>query len=115
MLARDLHGVAHVVEREVVEQDAIDLRIERLRSSSRFSTSTSSSTFAFERARLAHGRGDRAGRGDVILLDQDRVEQTDAMIRAAAAAHRVFLREPQAGIVLRVSRMRHCVPATAST
>ena len=38
----------------------------------------------------------RAG-GDVILLDEQRIEKSDAMVRSAAGAHRVFLCEAQAG------------------
>ncbi len=61
-------------------------------------------------------RRDAAGGLDVVFLDQNGVEQTDAMIDAAAAGHRVFLRQPQ-------TRQWFCgcpaplwpVPATAST
>ena len=36
-----------------------------------------------------------AGDRDVIVLDQDRVVETEAMIVTAAAAHRVFFQRPQ--------------------
>ena len=38
---------------------------------------------------------DAAGEPDVIVLDQHRVEQSDAMVRRAAGAHRVFLERAQ--------------------
>ena len=37
----------------------------------------------------------RARRHDVVLLDQDSVEEPDAVIPAAADAHRIFLRRAQ--------------------
>ncbi len=45
---------------------------------------------------LEHGR-DAARDRDVVVLDQDRVVEAEAMIEAAAAAHRVFLQRAQAG------------------
>ena len=47
--------------------------------------------------RLAHGLSDRAYGVDVIFLEQDGVVQSHAVIRAAAAGHRVSLRRAQAG------------------
>ena len=86
-------GRAQVVERELVEQRHVGARIERLAQLvERFD-------FHFDRdARVLCRRAaptaarDRAGRDDVVLLDQDAVVETDAMIAATAAAHRVFLR-----------------------
>ena len=40
---------------------------------------------------------DAAGRGDVVFLDQHGVVQADAVVGAAAHAHRVLLRQAQAG------------------
>ncbi len=40
-------------------------------------------------------RGDAAGHCDVVVLDQHRVVEAEAVIEAAAAAHRVFLQRPQ--------------------
>ncbi len=48
------------------------------------------------RARRGDGVGDTAHGRQMVFLDQDRVVQADAVIDAAAAAHRVFLRETQA-------------------
>ena len=42
-------------------------------------------------------RCDAAGDGDVVVLDQDRIIQAEAMIEAAAAAHGVFLERAKAG------------------
>ena len=50
-----------------------------------------------ERERRVHRRADAARRRDVIFLDQDAVVEREPLVRAAAHAHRVLLREPQAG------------------
>ena len=50
-----------------------------------------------QRPRGRHGFGNRAGRGDVVLLDQERVVQAEAVIVTAAAAYRVLLRAAQSG------------------
>ena len=42
-------------------------------------------------------RAHAARRDDVVLLDQHRVVEADAVVGAAARPHRVLLREPQAG------------------
>ena len=42
-------------------------------------------------------RADAAGRHDVVFLDQDAVEQADAVVVSAAGAHRVLERHAQAG------------------
>ena len=44
-----------------------------------------------------HRRGDRAGGHDVIFFDEYAVEQTHAVIAAAADPHRIFLCRTQAG------------------
>ena len=44
-------------------------------------------------ARRAHRARERARRGDMVFLDQHRVEQSNAVIAAATAAHGVFLRD----------------------
>ena len=41
-------------------------------------------------------RGDAAGRGDVVVLDQRRVAERHPVVDAAAAAHGVLLERPQA-------------------
>ena len=45
----------------------------------------------------AHSLGDRAAGRDVVVLDQDRVIEAEAVIDPAAATHRVFLQRAQAG------------------
>ena len=73
--------------------------------------------------RHVSGRGPRrpdggrnaACRDDVIVLDQHGVEQADAVIVAAAAAHGVFLEGSKPGVVFRVSTIFAFVPAIAST
>ena len=62
-----------------------------------------------------HGFGDAADRRDVILFDQNRVVEADAMVGAAAASHGVFLRGRSPGSVLRVSSTRVGVPASRAT
>src|SRR5689334_17811004 len=42
-----------------------------------------------------YGRTHAAGEANVVVLDQDRVEQADAMVGGAAAAHGVLLQRPQ--------------------
>ncbi len=46
---------------------------------------------------LGQGSRNTAGTLDVVFLDQHGIEQADAVILTAAASHRVFLRQPQAG------------------
>ena len=53
--------------------------------------------FCLAAFRGRHRRRDGAGRHDVIFLDENSVEQSHAMIVAAAHAHRVFLRGAQSG------------------
>ena len=65
-------------------------------------------------SRIRDRAADRAGRGDVVVLDQDAVVQAPPVVAAAAAAHRVLLRARRPGRVLRVSRMRPRA-GTAST
>jgi len=43
----------------------------------------------------AERAGDAARDGDVVVLDEDRVVEAEAVIGAAAAAHRVFLEGAQ--------------------
>src|SRR5690606_27083620 len=83
-------ALAHRVEREVVEHDAIGVSVQR------FSELRQGLDFDLERSvwrdllgRAYRGRDAADGR-DVIFLDQDRVEQTDTMILATAAAYGVL-------------------------
>ena len=53
-------------------------------------------------SRAGHGGGDGVGlfvsqRGQMIVLDEDHVEQAEAMIFSAAAGDGVFLKPPPAG------------------
>ena len=48
-------------------------------------------------AGAGHRLGNRAGRHDMIFLDQHAIEQADAMIMTAADAHRVLLCQAQSG------------------
>ena len=48
------------------------------------------------RAGALQHRRNTAGDRDVIVLDQDRVIEPEAMVEAAAAAHRIFLQRAQA-------------------
>ena len=48
-------------------------------------------------ARLPDRGADRAGDGDVVVLDEDRVVEAEAVIGAAAAADGVFLEGAKAG------------------
>ena len=50
-----------------------------------------------ERQRGVHRRADAARRRDVVFLDQDAVVEREPLVRAAADAHRVLLRQAQAG------------------
>ena len=67
------------------------------RNSARFSTSTSTGTRAAPRLAGADRARNRARGHDVIFLDEDAVEQSHAVIVAAADPHRILLRGPQAG------------------
>jgi len=67
------------------------------------------------RSRPFEHRPDAARDRDVVVLDQDRIVEPEAMIEAAAAAHRIFLkpRADQAGLA--VQQMRRPVPAVCRT
>ena len=55
--------------------------------------------------RRGHGRRDSASQPDVVVLDQNRVEETDAVIRGAAGANRVLLQHAQRR--RRLARVEH--------
>ena len=55
---------------------------------------------------------DPSRRGDVVLLDEDRVVQPGAVVDAAAVGHRPLLKPPEPGVVLRVSRICAVPPAS---
>ena len=86
------------------------------RKSSSVSTSTSTGTPGTCRARSGHGRGDAAGGDDVVLLDEHHVVQAEADdCGRPRSARRTSGPGADPGRVLRVSRIRQEVPATAAT
>ncbi len=112
--ADDLDRPRDLVGAHVVEQDPVGAGLERLDD-------------LFERLGLDLDRDRRVARArldggtdaprdpQVVLLDQDRVVEPGAMVRAAAAANRVLLQRRSPGVVLRVSRIVAPVPSTRST
>ena len=87
------HRFAHVREREVVEHDAVGVRRERLVELRQRLDLDFDHDVRRALSRGAYGLRHAADGRDVVFLDQDRVEQADAVIRAAATKHRVLLRE----------------------
>ena len=112
---------AQLVHRHVVQQNDVRLaaqgRVEFLE--------TLHFNFHGQRAAVLAGQADgladahavigNSQAGQVIVLDEDAVEEADAMIVAAAAAHRVFLQQPPAGRRLARSRIRARQPVMAMT
>ena len=87
-------------------------------SSSCASVSTSTSILTrWPTAALARSdrRDDAARHRDVIVLDQHRVVEAEAVIDAAAGAHRIFFDRAQAGVVLRVQTMLRLRAGDAAT
>ena len=98
----------------IVEQHGVRALRQRFGSWSSESTSISILTRwpTLARAR-AQRRRDAAGDGDVIVLDQHRVIEAEAVIAAAAGAHRIFLQRAQARRRLARADDLRLVPATA--
>ena len=92
--SRSFDGRAHVVEREVVEHDAVGVGRERLAQLVERLDLDLDHDVRRLAARRGDGRSHAADGGDVILFDEHRVEEADAVILAAAAAHGILLREP---------------------
>ena len=94
----DAHGLAQRRQVHVVQQHhASRRRPAPRRSCASVSTSISTkSACAATSRRGPQHRRHAAGRGDVVFLDQHRVVQADAVVGAAAGAHRVLLRQAQA-------------------
>ena len=93
MAVAQLHRSAHVGDGEVVEHDAVGVGRERFAQlRQRFDLD-----FDHDLRRPVPRCGDRcadaADGGDVVLFDQHGIEQADAVILAAAAAHGVLLSE----------------------
>ena len=89
------HGLAELGQREVVEQCEVGAGGEGLLELGQRLDLDLDRHPGTERARGRHGRADRTGGRDVVLFDEDAVEQADAVVAPAAAAHGVLLREPQ--------------------
>ena len=89
------HGAADLRRRQVVEQDDVGAGV------GRFGGLLDALRFDFDRrpgeaARaFAMAATDPAGQAHVVVLDQDQVEQPEAMVGASADAHGVLLEGPQ--------------------
>ena len=93
--ARARDRLANLVGGHVVDEDRLDAGGERLvdlRERLGFDLDRHPGPM---RARARDRGGDAAGEADVVVLDQDRVEQADAVIDRAAGAHGVFLERAQ--------------------
>ncbi len=94
--ASHTHRLAHHLEAEVVEQHRFRaMRERRVELGERLDLDLHGHA-RLQREGRVERLADPARRGDVVLLDQDAVVQRQALVRAAADAHRVLLREPQA-------------------
>ena len=82
----------------IIEQDRIDSGIDGL---AQLGQSIDLAFDLDQMADMAPRRSYRlfhpAGDGDMIVLDENRVVEAEAVIETAAAAHRVFFLDPQAG------------------
>ena len=94
----ELHRFAHLIERHVVEHDDIGFRRDG------FAHLFEPVAFDLDLDQTRHVRtgafhrlGDAPGDGDVIVLDHHAAVETEAMIGAAAAGHRMLLQHAQAG------------------
>jgi hypothetical protein len=111
----DGDGFAHLVEAHVVEQDHLGAGGEGF-----FELAEVLDLDFDEHVGRGDGAGvfdhrlDAAGGDDVVFLDQDAVVEADAVVGAAADAHRVFLRQAQAGQGLAgVDDLGRCRPRPA--
>src|SRR5258706_8128908 len=96
-IAGNLHRLAHAREVEVVEEDQASARIQRFAQLlDRFHLDLEHCALGHVVQRRAHRGLYAAGGHEMILLDEDAVEEPDAVVRAAAHPHRVFLRHAQA-------------------
>ena len=91
------HRLGQLGDREVVEQDEIGAERQRLLELlERVDLDLDLGDVARRGARPLDRRADAAGEGDVVVLDQDRVVEAEAVVGAAADAHRVLLEGAQA-------------------
>ena len=105
-----------IVERHIVEQHGVDAYAERLfELVERVDLDLDLDEMADMAAHAPDRLGDAAGDGDMVVLDEHGVVEAEAMVGAAARAHRIFLERAQSGVVLRVQTMRALVCATAAT
>src|SRR3954469_21336258 len=80
----------------VVEQHGVDAVIERLAELiERIDLEFDLDEMTDPRLRALQGFGDAAGDGDMVVLDQHGIVETEAVIAAAADADRVFFDGPQ--------------------
>ena len=95
--ADDRHRLDAARRAHVVEQDAVDAGVERRRTSSSVSASTSRRRRGADCAEPGHGRRDPAGQPQVVVLDEQRLAEVEPVVRPAAAADGVLLQVPQPG------------------
>ncbi len=80
---------------EVIQQHLLDASLQRL-AQPRQGLDLDLNRNLLGQATGRRDRGaDRAGRGDMVLLDQDRIEQAHAMVVATTANNGILLRSPQ--------------------
>ena len=87
----------HPVERELVEHDEVRAGRERLGELIQVLCLDLDRYRIRQRARGGDRGGDRAGGENVVFLDEHAVVEAEPVVLRAAAAHRVFLSETQAG------------------
>ena len=83
-------GVTHERVGEVVEHDHVRIRLQRIVDVGEALRLDFDGQARAPRARAPDGLDDAAGDADVVVLDEHAVVQADAMVDAAAAAHRVL-------------------------
>ena len=96
-LADALDGLGHLANLEVVEQDDLGARLERLVELREVvDLDADAQHVRRRRARAAHGLAHRAHERDVVVLDEDPRREVRAVVRAAARAHGVLLERARA-------------------
>src|SRR5690606_4632089 len=95
--ACQLHGGAGVFQGEVVQQSDVGTPGNDLLELGQGLHLDLELEVRAQGAGAGDGGSDAARGGDVVLLDQKGIVQTQAVIAAAAAAHRVLLGRPQPG------------------
>ena len=85
-----------IVERHVVEQHGVDARAQRLfELGKRVDLDLDLDEMPDMAAHAPDRLGDAAGDGDMIVLDERRIVEAEAMVDPAARPHRVFLERTQ--------------------